>query len=66
MKEFLLNIFTSADNSTFSMSKLIGFTGTCAMIFEFIKVASVDFQGFGIALASLIGAFAVKSYTDTK
>jgi hypothetical protein len=48
------------------MSKLIGFTGACAMIFEFLKVASVDFQGFGIALASLIGAFAVKSYTDTK
>jgi hypothetical protein len=66
MKNFLINIFTSADNSTFSMSKLIGFFGGFSMIAQFIRVSSVDFQGFAIGLAALIGAFALKSATDAK
>jgi hypothetical protein len=66
MKELLMNIFTSADNSTYSMSKIIGFLGSMAIIGQFIRVGSVDFQGFAIGLAALITAFAVKAATDPK
>lgn len=66
LREFMRNIFTSRDNATYSMSKLIGFFGACAMVIQFIRAGSVDFQGLGIGLASLIAAFAAKAFTDTK
>ena len=62
--KLLKDIFTSRDNSTFSMSKLIAIGAACGMIFEFLKTGSVDFQGFGIGVASVIGALAAKSFTD--
>lgn len=64
MKQYLLNIFTSRDNETFSMSKLIGFMAAVTLIGEFIRMSSVDFQGFGVAIAALLAAFAAKSVTD--
>ena len=64
MKYYLKNIFTSADNTTFSASKLIGVTGGLTMIGEFIRVQSVDWQGFGIGISTIIAALAAKAYTD--
>lgn len=66
MIKFLNDIFTSRDNATFSMSKLIGSTAGVAMVYEFIRMSSVDFQGFGIGASTLIAALAAKAYTDTK
>lgn len=48
------------------MSKNLAALGVVAMTFEFVKMASVDFQGYGTALGILIGALAAKSYTDKK
>lgn len=64
MKNFLKNIFTSADNATYSASKLIGIAGGLALIGEFLRVQSVDWQGFGIGLATIIAALAAKNLAD--
>lgn len=66
MGDFIKNILTSADNSTYSMSKIIGLIGSMAMISDFVKAESIDFQGLGIGLATIIAAFAAKAMTDTK
>lgn len=66
MKKFIKDIMTSQDGESFSMSKLIGLVGSFAMIVQFIRVGSVDFQGFGIGISTLIAAFAAKAYTDSK
>jgi hypothetical protein len=64
--EFLKNIFTARDNLSFSLSKLIGVGGSAAMIFNFLKSGSVDFQGFAIGLGALISALAVKYFVEDK
>ena len=64
--KYLIDIFTSADNASFSMSKLIVFVGGLSMCGEFVYKGSVDFQGFAIGIASIVGALAVKTYTDKK
>jgi hypothetical protein len=64
--DFLKNIFTARDNSTFSLSKLIAIGGACAMIGEFLYKGSVDFQGLGIGLTGLIGSLAAKYYVEDK
>lgn len=64
--KFVKDIFTSADNSTYSMSKIIGAAGATAMVVQFIRAGSVDFQGLGIALSTLITALAAKAFTDKK
>lgn len=62
--KMLKDIFTSKDNQTFSMSKLAAFAAVFAMIYQFIKMSSIDFQGFGVAVSALIAALAAKSFTD--
>lgn len=64
MKKLLLDIFTSKDNSTFSMSKTLAFLGGMALIYNFIKLSVTDMQGFGVAIGAMIGALAAKSFTD--
>ena len=64
--KFLKDIFTSRDNSTYSMSKIIGVAGATAMVIQFIRAGSIDFQGFGIGLSTLIAALAAKAFTDKK
>ena len=64
--EWLKHILTAADNQTYSLSKLIGVSGTAAMIFNFVKVGSVDFQGFGIGISTLVAALAAKYFVEDK
>ncbi len=66
MKNFLSHIFTSADNETFSMSKVLAFAAGMAMVYNFIKQDVTDIQGFGTAIALVIGALAAKTFTDVK
>ena len=61
---FLINIFTSRDNVTYSMSKLAAIIGVAALTINFVKVDSIDFQGYGLALGGLIVALAAKSLAD--
>lgn len=62
--DFIKNIFTGRDNSSYSLSKLIGVAGSCAMVVNFIRVGSVDFQGLGIGLSTLIAALAAKYFVE--
>ena len=66
MKTFLNHIFTSADNETFSMSKVIAFAAGMAMVYNFIKQDVTDIQGFGTAIALVIASLAAKTFTDVK
>lgn len=66
MIKYLHHIFTSRDNSSYSLSKLIGMAGSCAMVFNFVKVGSIDFQGLGIGLSTLIAALAAKYFVEDK
>lgn len=66
MLEYMKHIFTGRNNVDFSMVKLIGGGGGCAMVFNFVKVGSVDFQSFGIGISTLIAALAAKYYVEDK
>lgn len=66
MKSFLNHIFTSADNETFSMSKLIAFVAALALVYNSMLNGIPDVQGYGIAVAAIIGALAAKTFTDVK
>jgi hypothetical protein len=64
MIKFLKNILTARDNDTFSLSKIIAIGGGFAMIGEFLYKGSVDFQGFGIGITTIIGSLAAKYYVE--
>ena len=66
MKEFMKNIFTAKDNVSYSLSKLLGISGGAAMIFNFLKTDSTDFNGFGAGLCLLIAALAAKYFVESK
>lgn len=52
--------FTARNGVDWSLTKLYGTLAMSALIFNFLKTASVDFSGFGIASAALIAALAAK------
>ena len=66
MMNFMKNIFTAKDNVSYSLSKLLGISGGAAMVFNFVKAGSLDFQGFGAGVSLLIAALAAKYYVETK
>ena len=66
MNDFLKNIFTAKDNVSYSLSKLLGISGGAAMVFNFVKSGSLDFQGFGTGVSLLIAALAAKYYAESK
>ena len=66
IQKYLSNIFTDADNSTFSSSKLVGVSASIVASYSFIKVGSVDFAGFCAGQAALIAALAAKKYVETR
>ena len=66
MKTFLNHIFTSADNETFSMSKLIAFISVATLAYHSVMNGITDVQGYGIAVAAIIGALAAKTFVDPK
>lgn len=61
---YLKNIFTGRDNTTFSAVKLIAITAALAMVCNFLRTLSVDFQGFGIGIGAMIAALAAKYVTE--
>jgi hypothetical protein len=66
MIEFLKNILTARDNETFSLSKILAITAVSAMVFNFVKLASGDYQGFGIGVSIMIAALAGKYWVEDK
>ena len=66
MIKFLLNIFTARDNETFSLSKILAISSVSAMVFNFVKLASGDFQGLGIGVSIMIAALAGKYFVEDK
>ena len=63
MKDYLKNLFTSADNETFSLSKLIAFAAGIVMIGNYARFGG-DVQAFGIAIGAIITSLAIKTATD--
>ena len=57
---YLKHIFTARNGEDFSFTKLLAFTGGTSLIYNFLLLKSADFQGFGIALAAIIGTLAYK------
>lgn len=66
LKNFLHNILTARDNLTFSLSKIIAIAGVVGLCFNFVKLGSADFQGFGLAVSILIAALAGKYFVEDK
>jgi hypothetical protein len=58
--------FTARDGVSWSLTKLFGALACAAMIFNFVRVGSVDFSGFGIAIAALIASLAAKYAVEQK
>ena len=58
--------FTARNGKDWSLTKLYGTLAITAMIFNFLRAGSVDFQGFGIAAAALIAALAAKYAVENK
>ena len=64
MKEIIKNWFTSRNGIDFSLTKLIGSFAGLALVVQFVRTGSVDFQGFAIGVSALIAALAVKYAVD--
>ena len=64
MIEFLKNIFTGRDNETFSLTKILAITGVAALTFNFVKLFSTDYQGYGIAVSIIMAALAGKYFVE--
>jgi len=65
MKTIIKDWFTSRNGADFSLSKMIAFLAGAAMITQFVRMGSVDFTGFGVAIAAIIAALAGKYFVDT-
>lgn len=65
MKNILKHWFTSRDGISFSLTKLIGSAAGVALVVQFVRTGSVDFQGFAIGASVIIAALAVKYAVDT-
>ena len=58
------NIFTARDNATYSLTKLVGLSGTITMIVQFVKSDSGDYMGFGAGIALMMAALAGKYFVE--
>lgn len=64
MIEPIKHWLTGRDNSTYSLSKIIVIFTVAAMLFNFIKTGSVDFQGLGIGVTGILAAMAAKFFVE--
>lgn len=65
MTEFFKHILTSSDNQTFSFSKIVVALPAAAVgIYKFAAMPTPDFSAFGMFVAAIIGALALKAATD--
>lgn len=58
--------FTARNGVDWSLTKLYGTLAMSALIFNFVRAGSIDFSGFGIAVAALIAALAAKYAVEEK
>lgn len=66
MNNFFKNVLTARDNISFSLTKLVGISAAVAMVVNFIRLGSVDFDGFGVGMAALMAALAAKYFVEDK
>jgi hypothetical protein len=64
--EILNHYATARDGVSYSLTKLAGVCGVVAVTYNFIKLGSPDFQGYGIAIAGLMAALALKYAVEEK
>ena len=64
--EIFSHLFTARDGVSYSLTKLAGICGVVAVTYNFIKLGSPDFQGYGIAIAGLMAALALKYAVEEK
>ena len=66
MFKVLHDWFTARNGLDFSLTKLISIATAVVMMVQFIRIGSVDFQGFGIAIGAIVAALAAKYHVEEK
>lgn len=64
--EFLKHWLTGRDNASYSAVKIIALVTAFAMVFNFVKYGSVDFQALGIGVSGVITSLAAKYWVEGK
>ena len=64
--EIITHLFTARDGVSYSLTKLAGIVGMAAVTVKFMQSESSDFQGYGIAVAGLMAALAIKYAVEEK
>jgi hypothetical protein len=64
--EIMSHYATARNGVDYSLTKLAGVCGVAAVTYNFIKLGSPDFQGYGIAIAGLMAALALKYAVEEK
>jgi hypothetical protein len=64
--EIITHLFTARDGVSYSLTKIAGIVGMAAITFNFVKLQSPDFQGYGFAVAGLMAALAIKYAVEEK
>ena len=62
----LKNAITENNNQTFCAVKILLSVGGVVMIYNFVALASKDYQGFGIGLAGIAAGIAGKVFAEGK
>lgn len=60
MNQFVKDLGTARNGQDWSLTKLFATLGSLAMVINFVRAESVDFQGLGIGLGAMIAAMAAK------
>ena len=63
-REVIMNWLKDRANMVVSMTKLFGLVGMGSMTYNFIHGASVDFQGYGLAVGGMMSALALKYHVE--
>jgi len=66
MHEIIKHLLTARDNESFSLVKIIAIATVGAMLFNFIRVQSIDFTGLGIGVTGILSAMAAKYFVEGK
>lgn len=64
--KIIIDWLTARDNTSFSLTKLIGICTIAVMLVQFVRLGSVDFQGLSIGVAAMMAALAAKYYVEGK
>lgn len=65
-KQMMKDWGTARNGRDWSLTKLFASLGALAMVVNFIRAESVDFQGLGIGLGAMIAAMAAKYAVESK